>query len=88
MKLAAITGRGSKKDFIDIYFLLKHYTFEELLLFYNQKYHDGSTFLVLRSLTYFEDADIELMPKMFENISWDAVKKTIAKTLKEYVFKN
>jgi hypothetical protein len=31
MKLSAATGRGSKKDFFDIYELLTHYTFSELL---------------------------------------------------------
>ena len=36
MKLAAITGRGSKKDFVDLYFLLKHYSLEELVNFYEK----------------------------------------------------
>jgi len=87
MKLAAITGRGSKKDFIDIYYLLKRYTFEELLSFYNNKYHDGATFLVLRSLVYFDDANSELMPKMFKSVSWDVVKRDISEKLKDYIDK-
>ncbi|MFA6293814.1 MAG: nucleotidyl transferase AbiEii/AbiGii toxin family protein, partial [Victivallales bacterium] len=41
MKLAAITNRGSKKDFIDLFFLLRHFTFSELLGFYQEKFHDG-----------------------------------------------
>lgn len=44
MKLSAITDGGSKKDFIDLFFLLEEFSFEELLNFYVQKYHDGSTF--------------------------------------------
>ena len=59
MKLAAVTNRGSRKDFIDIYYLLKAYSLDEILSFYEAKYHDGSTFLVLKSLIYFEDADDE-----------------------------
>ena len=31
MKLDAITGRGSKKDFYDLFFLLQHYSIDELL---------------------------------------------------------
>jgi len=31
MKLAAITGRGSKKDFVDLYFLLNYFSFNEML---------------------------------------------------------
>ena len=39
MKLSAISGRGSKKDFYDLYFLLKIFSLKELLGFYEAKYH-------------------------------------------------
>ncbi len=77
MKLAAVTGRGTKKDFIDIYFLLQHFTLEEMLRHYKNKYADGSEFLVLKSLTYFDDAEPEQEPVMLKNIRWQAVKQTI-----------
>lgn len=77
MKLAAVTGRGTKKDFIDIYFLLKHFSLDEMRSFYEQKYADGSWFLVLKSLTYFTDADADPMPFMLEKLDWYEVKKTI-----------
>jgi len=54
--LSAITGRGSRKDFIDLYFLLQEFNLKALLDFYTEKFYDGSPFLVLKSLTYFEDA--------------------------------
>jgi len=38
MKINAIEGRGSRKDFTDIYQLLQHYSLSELLGFYKQKY--------------------------------------------------
>lgn len=75
MKLAAITGRGSKKDFIDIYFLLQHFTLNEMLSFYSQKYVDGSTFLVLKSLAYFDDAEIDPDPSMLIKVDWDTIKQ-------------
>jgi len=77
MKLNAISGRGTKKDFIDIYFLLQHFSLSEMLIFYNEKYYDGSTFLVLKSLTYFEDAEKEELPKMIKQVKWENVKKTV-----------
>lgn len=77
MKIAAITGRGSKKDFIDLYFLLKSFSLSEIMHFYSQKYHDGSTFLALKSLVYFDDADIEPQPKMFVDFDWDECKQYI-----------
>ena len=57
MKLAAGTGRGTKKDFVDLHLLLGYFTLKEMLTFYDKKYTDGSVMLVLRSLTYFDDAD-------------------------------
>lgn len=77
MKLNAISGRGSKKDFIDLYFLLKEFTLPEMIEFYLQKYQDGSKFLVVKSLTYFEDAEEFDNPKMFKEFSWDNCKKII-----------
>ena len=85
MKLAAVTGRGTKKDFIDIYFLLKQFSLKEMLQHYKNKYADGSEFLVLKSLTYFEDADPEQEPVMLKNISWLAVKDTVLKEHSAYL---
>jgi hypothetical protein len=77
MKINAIAGRGSKKDFIDVYYLLQYFNLNEIIEFYLQKYSNGSEFLVRKSLTYFDDADIEEMPYMFENMSWDFIKEKI-----------
>ena len=77
MKLNAILGRGSKKDFIDLYFLLNEYSLTQILKFYNQKYLDGSEFLVVKSLTYFEDADIQPDPKMYKIFDWTICKQKI-----------
>ena len=79
MKVNAIEGRGSKKDFIDLYFLLQHYSLQELLGFYVKKYSEYSLFRALMSLTYFEDAENQLMPKMFIDVAWEEIKDTIRK---------
>lgn len=81
MKLNAIAGRGSKKDFIDIYYLLKMFTIEEMIEFYLKKYQDGSEFMVRKSLTYFEDADKESTPYMFDEIDWNDMKQQILKSM-------
>lgn len=85
MKLAAITGRGTKKDFIDLFELLQHYSLLELIGFYEQKYHDGSVFLVLKSLVYFEDADAEITPYLLRNYSWEDIKTDIKKVHVDYM---
>lgn len=77
MKLNAISGRGSKKDFVDLYFLLKNFSLKEMIDFYSEKYKDGSTFLVLKNLTYFVDAEKEEMPFMTKTVSWESIKDWI-----------
>ncbi len=77
MKLNAIAGRGSKKDFIDLYFLLNEFSLEEILSFYETKYNDGSIFMVQKSLTYFDDADAQQQPKMFKDFHWETCKQKI-----------
>ena len=44
MKVTAIIGRGTKKDFVDIAFLLRYFSMNDILDFYSQKYPDGSIF--------------------------------------------
>jgi hypothetical protein len=87
MKLAAITNRGSKKDFIDLFFLLKNFTLGELLDFYKKKFHDGSSFLVLKSLSYFDDADDDENPIMIKDVNWDTVKEFMKISLNKYISK-
>lgn len=86
MKLSAITNRGSKKDFIDLYYLLKTYSLEQILSFYSQKYNDGSDFMVLKSLTYFDDAEIEVSPLLFDKlIAWENIKEKITSEVKKLI---
>jgi predicted nucleotidyltransferase component of viral defense system len=84
MKLSAISGRGTKKDFIDIFFLLQQFKLGEMMEYYNKKYYDGSEFLVLKSLTYFEDADLDQSPVMLKSIDWDQVKVSIINQVENY----
>ncbi len=84
MKINAIEGRGSKKDFIDIYFLLKRYTLEEILDLYCRKYPENSVFRALLSLSYFDDADTQMMPVMFADGSWKDIKAYLSEVVKNF----
>jgi len=85
MKLSAITGRGTKKDFIDLFFLLEHFRLKQMLDFYLQKYPDGSEFIVLKSLSYFDDAEEDESPVMLKPAKWGTVKKIIISSLEDYL---
>lgn len=84
MKINAIEGRGSRKDFVDIYMLLQHYTLSELLDFYSMKYPNYSIFRALLSLTYFDDAETQAMPKILIPQTWEVIKAYISDKVKEY----
>ena len=85
MKIAAITGRGSKKDFIDIYFILKQMNLEQIMGYYQSKYCDGSLLMALKSIIYFEDANKDEMPNMFSDVNWEDIKSFINSAYLEYM---
>lgn len=86
MKILAISDRGNKKDFVDLFVLLKMYTLDEILKFFNEKYKDYNYNMlhILKSLTYFSDADEDSEPLYIHPISWTEVKKAIKNVVHEY----
>jgi hypothetical protein len=82
MKVNAIIGNGTRsKDFIDIYFLLKEFSFEQILSFYEKKYSERNPFHAIKSLTYFQDMNINDWPQMIKEpkLSITKIKKEIIK---------
>lgn len=82
MKLVAITDRGTKKDYIDLYFLAnKCFSLEKMFNFYDKKYHNFeiNKITLLKALQYFEDADESEIPEMIEKIDWQEIKKFFQK---------
>jgi hypothetical protein len=77
MKLSALANRGTKRDFVDLYVAAKQSGLAQLLDWFREKYADvnQSRVHVLKSLTYFEDADPEPMPDMIAPLSWQDVKR-------------
>jgi hypothetical protein len=87
MKIDAISSRGSKKDFIDLYFLLEKYSLPELLSFFEQKYNHikYNKLHLLKSLGYFDDAEKDVMPKMLKDVHWDSVKEKILEQTRKLI---
>ena len=84
MKVNAIIGRGTRKDFIDLYALLQHYSLPKIMDFYRQKYPEFSEYRALLSMTYFDDAEMQDMPLMFIDTPWATMKKAIIKAVEAY----
>lgn len=84
MKLSAITGRASNKDYIDIYFILKLFPLATLLDKAYKKYPDLDRNLILKSLVYFEDVMHEkIMFKNNNDIAFEEIKESLKNEVKK-----
>lgn len=79
MKIDSISSRGKKRDFIDLYFIIKkgNVKLEDILDWFKLKYKEVRFNIVhvIKSLSFFEDANNDPMPEMLIDIKWDKVKK-------------
>jgi len=86
MKLVAIGGRGSRKDFIDLHLCLQRIVdLRELFDLSEQRYEglDWNRYHLLKSLTWFEDAEEEPMPTMLAPLTWDQVRSGIVQAVRD-----
>ena len=68
MKLNAIVNSGKRlKDFIDIHFLLEHFSLNQMLAFYEIKYQHSNKMIVLRAINFFEEIDPNIDPPILKN---------------------
>lgn len=83
MKLSAIGSRGSRKDFVDMYFLIKQFRpLDDYLRLYMQKFSTRDIGHIVRSLVYFDDAEAEPEIKMVKPVSWENLKADMEKSVK------
>lgn len=77
MKLEAIGSRGSKKDFVDLFWISKTHPLDQCLDFYQTRYPSGkdNLFHIIKSLTYFEDAENSVDITPIKPTNWIIVKK-------------
>ena len=88
MKIDAISSRGSKRDFVDLYFILKKFdlSLKEFFKYFEEKYgkENYNIYHVLKSLVYFEDAEREPELNMLEQFSWENVKSFFIEQIKRF----
>lgn len=87
MKIIAVVQRGTRRDFIDIFYLLRRFSLDKLLKMTEKKYEVFNKYLGLRALTYFEDAEEDRSRRRietFEKIKWDRIKKEIIDIANKY----
>lgn len=76
MKISAIASRGTKRDFVDLYAASQQFGLKYLLEWFERKFSQTnySKVHVLKSLSYFDEADKDPMPHMLVPLSWEEVK--------------
>ncbi|HLF45552.1 MAG TPA: nucleotidyl transferase AbiEii/AbiGii toxin family protein [Chitinophagaceae bacterium] len=79
MKLHAIIQSGKRlKDFIDIYFLLQHFSMQQLIDFFTQKYTYSNPMIAMKALIFFDDIDENTdPPKLLTPLPVEKIKKRI-----------
>jgi len=82
MKLNAIALNGTRsKDFIDVYFILKKLSLNDILQAYKKKYKSRNLLHIVKSLNYFGDINIQDWPDMVleKDLTLAQVKRSISK---------
>ena len=77
MKIIAISQRGTKRDFLDLYWYCIHQeSLAEVVNRVCRQYPniDHNFHHILKSLTYFEDAESDPMPTIFFKADWKEIK--------------
>lgn len=84
-KMSAIVNRGMKRDFYDVYELLKTRKIGELVGLYAKKF-DDNTVTTIKALIDFQKADGEKEnPMSLNNIKWEQVKEGIVQVVNNYI---
>ena len=76
MKIAAIIGRGSRKDFYDLYAICQRIPLARLLKLGERKFKNVRDFTLqaLKAIAYFQDAQEEPPVVLVKPLAWDKVK--------------
>lgn len=77
MKIIAVAQRGTRRDFIDLYFLAKQFSLRDMLHLTKEKFKSFNVYNGLRSLVYFQDAEQETLRegvRLLTPVAWREVK--------------
>ncbi len=86
MKVNAILKRAQKKDFWDVAELLQHYSVQDFISFYEEKYPDQRLMISIpQALIYFVDAEVSEEPVSLKQQTCENVKHTIKQKVSEYL---
>ncbi|MFM9840299.1 MAG: nucleotidyl transferase AbiEii/AbiGii toxin family protein [Cyclobacteriaceae bacterium] len=79
MKFHAIIQSGKRlKDFIDVYYLLQHFSMQQMIEFFTQKYSYSNPMIAMKAINFFDEIDESIdPPKLVKPITLLQIKKRI-----------
>ena len=85
MKLSALMGRATKRDYVDVHVLLTegHLSLKEMVRAFEQKYPNHDVRGALRALAFFDDVE-GAMPIMLTPTTWKKVTTDLARLARQY----
>ena len=77
MKVSAVIGRGSRKDFIDLHRCCLAMGLAKVLDAASRKFPDHGDLMIhaAKELVHFEDAEKEPLPRLLEPVAWAQVRR-------------
>ena len=88
MKMVAVSMRGTRRDFVDVYYLLQRFSLSQMMDFTIKKYPGYQPMVILKGLIYFQDAEMDDPSRAIKildvNFSWPDAKKKIFEEVEKY----
>ena len=82
MKIIALTQRGLRRDFLDLYVIARAVGLQQILEWTRKKYAQFDPYITLKSLTYFTDAENDTSGRgmeLTEPVPWPRIKGNFEK---------
>ena len=90
MKIIAVSQRGTKRDFVDLYFILQDIPFHKMAGHIIKRFGQEriNPVHIGKSLVYFTDADSNPEPQYLKgkDVKWDKIKKFFKSHVRQIVF--
>lgn len=86
MKIVAISQRGRKRDFVDLYWYCKNRdSLASVVLRATSQYpgQEKNMAHIIKSLSYFDDAEADPMPTLFFHATWLGIKQFFRREVKK-----
>jgi len=86
MKIIAISQRGTKRDFVDMYFILQNIPFFKVAEHMVRRFGKEriNPILIGKALTYFADADPNPEPEYIKKVKWEKIRTFFKQHAKQF----